>query len=93
MDIKGGGTVESTGAGGFMATGSGTRVFQALAVARGLDSYAKHGMLMNRMWTPKNMIETAKSITGNNKLKGRDYAGAAKALREWAEAQKEPAAA
>ena len=56
---------------------------QALVVASALNLYAKTGMSVNRAYTPKNMMATAESILGK-KFKARDYAGAAKALREFA---------
>ena len=60
------------------------RIFQAIALARALETYARTGIKVNRAYTPTNMIRTAKRITGKD-FKARDYAGAAKALRLWAD--------
>lgn len=64
-------------------------LFQAVALASGLRLYAKTGMRPNRMWTPSAMIAKAREITGNKKLKARDYVGAADALKAWADAHAE----
>lgn len=61
-------------------------VYQATVIASGLDLYRKTGMKPNRAYTPKAMMATAAAITGK-KFKARDYEGAAKALREWAQGQ------
>lgn len=53
--------------------------YRAMAIAKGLQFYAKTGMQINRMYTPKNMMAAAAEITGK-KFKARDYLGAADAL-------------
>lgn len=57
----------------------GVRMHQLLAIKVGLRAYAKHGLRVNRMYTPKRMMEMAAKLTGQ-KFKARDYAGAADAL-------------
>jgi len=54
-------------------------VFQCKVIASGLTMYAKHKMIPNRNYTPKNMMAAAERITGQ-KFKARDYLGAAAAL-------------
>ena len=54
-------------------------VYRILALKKGLEFYAKTGVQVNRLWTPKGMMRTAEQITGR-KFKPRDYKGAAKAL-------------
>lgn len=66
-------------------TGPTVNAYVALTVARALDLYAKTGMKVNRAYTPKNMMATATKLTGQ-KFKARDYAGASKALRDYAQA-------
>lgn len=68
-------------------TGSAVNVFAAITIAKALDIYAKTGMRVNRAYTPSNMMAMAKKVTGQ-KLKARDYTGAAQALRDWAATQK-----
>lgn len=69
-------------------------LFQALAIKHGLRFYAKHGMRVNKAYTPKAMMEMATKITGQ-KFAARDYMGAAEALDAWiaAEHAKQNAAA
>jgi len=55
-------------------------VYQAIAIARALELYAKTGMKVNTAYTPKNMRAMAEKITGQ-KFKARDYLGMASALR------------
>lgn len=57
-------------------------IYQALAIARGLEFYHKTGTQVNRMYTPRNMMRTAARITGLD-FKPRDYLAAASALRRW----------
>ncbi len=66
-----------------VVTGDAIARHRALVVAKALDVYARTGILVNRSCTPKAMMETAVSITGQQ-FRPRDYVGAAKALREWA---------
>lgn len=63
--------------------GDGVRVYQALAVARGLDFYAEHKMRINKAYTPKNMLATASAITGKS-FKRNQLREAAAALRAFA---------
>lgn len=70
-----------------MTTITGARNMErmrAIVIAHGLEVYAQTGMKVNRAYTPRNMIKAATEITGK-KFKARDYLGAAKALREFAE--------
>lgn len=62
--------------------GSDTNIFRAMAVSRALRFYAKTGMKVNSMYTPRNMMGAATQVTGK-KFKARDYVGAADALTEW----------
>lgn len=62
--------------------------YQAVAIAHALEFYNKTGTQVNRAYTPKNMLQMAEKITGQ-KFKARDYLGAAKALKQWAEGQKQ----
>lgn len=83
--MKPGIVVQDSGA--FMATGrAAAEVIQATVLAKGLELYARTGMLPNRLYTPKNMRATAEKITGL-KFKARDYIGMANALIQWAQGQ------
>lgn len=57
------------------------RGFQALAVAQGLEFYAKHHRMVNSAYTPKNMLAAVFSLTGK-KFTGRHYVEAAAHLRQ-----------
>lgn len=63
-------------------------LYQMLAIKTGLRAYAKHKMLLNRMWTPKRMMATAARLCECS-FKPRDYEGAAKALERAAEKRAE----
>lgn len=63
------------------------RHYQCLAIAIGLETWAKHKLQVNRTYTPKAMMLTAENLTGK-KFKPRDYLGAAKALRQMIETEK-----
>lgn len=58
--------------------------FQALAIAKALEVYARSRISVNRAYTPRNMMLTAQKITGRH-FKPQDYTSAANALKEWAE--------
>jgi hypothetical protein len=62
------------------------RVYQALAVASALRTYAKTGLKVNTSYTPKNMLATAAAITGKTYKRG-DLLKAADDLKAWADAQ------
>jgi hypothetical protein len=62
------------------------RVYQALAVASALRTYAKTGLKVNTAYTPKNMLATATAITGKTFKRGA-YIEAADALKAWADTQ------
>ena len=62
------------------------RIYQALAIAKGLEVYAACGLKVNRDYTPSNMIRMANKITGHIYRRGQ-YKAAALALREWAQRQ------
>lgn len=64
-------------------TGEGVIYYQALALASGLDLYAKTGMKPNRAWSPTNMLKTANQLTGHHYTRS-NYGAAAAALREYA---------
>lgn len=68
-------------------TGRAIPVFGAIVVASGLEMYAKLGIRPNRHYTPGKMMKAAETITGK-KFKSRDYVGAARAIRQWVEAEK-----
>lgn len=57
-------------------------IYKALAIAQGLEFYAKHKMRINRAYTPTNMIRMAIKITGN-KYKPREYKKASDGLKDW----------
>lgn len=57
------------------------QAYQRLVIARALEFYARTGTKVNTAYTPKNMMAAAARLTGKT-FKARDYAGAAKALRE-----------
>lgn len=59
------------------------RVYQCLAIANGLKFYAKHGMRINRMYTPDNMLQITKQITGKVFKRGQ-YMEASAALMDYA---------
>ena len=61
------------------------RIIQKLTIAKALEFYAKHGVRVNRAYTPKAMMATAETLT-QRRFKPRDYLGAAAALRESANA-------
>ena len=68
-------------------TGSDVEIFRAIVIAGALDLYAKTGMKANRAYTPSAMLRAAKEITGKTFKRGQ-YAQAAAALREFADAKK-----
>jgi hypothetical protein len=67
-------------------TGPGIRVYQALAVAKGLEFYAQHKVKINRAYSPRNMLRVVTAITGKT-FKRNQLAEAAQALRDWAGTQ------
>ena len=60
----------------------GVTTFQAITLKSALAMFAKHGMRINRMWTPRKMMALAAHITGKT-FKARDYNGAIAALDSW----------
>ena len=73
--------IEVTANGGAVFAGEkGVSVYGMTVLASGLKMYAKCGMIPNRAYTPKRMMEWASKWTGK-KFKARDYLGAAEALR------------
>lgn len=74
--------------GGRSFTSSDMGIFRAIVIASALDLYAKTGMRANRAYTPTNMLRAAREITGRTFKRGQ-YADAAHALREWADARKQ----
>ncbi len=66
-------------------TGNGVNIYRMRTVARALRLYAATGMKANSMYTPKNMMAKAASITGK-KYKARDYERAAADLTAMADA-------
>ena len=58
--------------------GSDVEIFRLTALASGLAMYAKHKILPNRAWTPKNMLVAAERATGQ-KFTGKDKYFAASA--------------
>lgn len=63
-------------------------IYQALAVKHALILYHKHGVRVNRAYTPARMMATAAAITKRT-FKPRDYIGAAQALQVWIAKQTE----
>jgi hypothetical protein len=64
-----------------------TRIYQAAVLAKGIELLRKHGIRVNRSFTPTNMIARAQEITGQ-KFKPRAYAEAQAALEAWIERAK-----
>lgn len=58
-------------------------VYQAMIIKAALRLYAKTGIKPNRAYKPSTMMKIARQITGNKKLKPRDYMGAHDALAIW----------
>lgn len=54
--------------------------YQRVAIAKALELYVKTGMLVNRAYTPTNMLKTASRLTGQKFRRG-EYLKAAEALR------------
>jgi hypothetical protein len=67
-------------------TGNNIRKYQAMVIAQALEFYADTGMKVNKDYTPTKMLHMAGKITGVY-FEARDYRGAAKRLRQWAEKQ------
>ena len=68
--------------GGVMFVGpAATSLVQAITLKHSIEFYAKTGMKVTRMATPKYMLELAAHITGK-KFKRGQYAQAAAALQE-----------
>lgn len=68
-----------------MTAQANVRGVQALTIANALRFYAQHGQPINRAYTPKNMMATARTIVPDFKPAGpRDYLGMAEALRAFA---------
>lgn len=67
--------------GGSFVGPKGVSVYGMTVLASGLTMYAKCGMIPNRAYTPKRMMEWAAKLTGK-KFKARDYLGAAEALKQ-----------
>ena len=65
-------------------TGEGIRIYQALAIAKGLQLYVSLGVRPNRAWTPTAMLRTAGRITGHT-YKRREYRRAIEHLELWIE--------
>lgn len=59
-------------------------IYQALTIKTALKFYAKHGVRINRAYTPRNMMQMVTKITGT-KLRPRDYMGGVHALENWVE--------
>lgn len=60
------------------------RHYGAMAVAIALELWVKRKMRVKAAWTPGVMMRAAESYTGE-KFRARDYAGAARKLRELVE--------
>ncbi len=68
-------------------------VFQAMAIRRAMEFYAKTGMRVNTAYTPKNMLATAAKITGKDygtKWNAKTAATAVADLVEWLKANGAP---
>lgn len=57
-------------------------IYQAVVLKAGLRLYAKSGIKPNRDWTPKAMLQTATTFTGQ-KYKLGEYYRAANDLQDW----------
>jgi hypothetical protein len=68
--------------------GSAVEVFRLLAIAQGLDLYAKTKMRPNRLWTPGAMLRNATAATGNTYKRGQ-YGQAAADIRAVVERMRE----
>lgn len=64
------------------------KIYQALAIKVALSVYARHGLKVNRAYTPKNMLSMATKITGK-KFGRQEYMEASIALAVWIEGEKE----
>jgi hypothetical protein len=74
-----------TGVGGTTFAGpDGVRLFQVMAISRGLRLYAETGMKPNRAWTPSAMLKAATSYTGKHYRRG-EFIKAADDLKTWAD--------
>lgn len=71
--------------GGTTFIGEGVTVFAMIALAAGLELYARSGVIPNRNYTPMRMLAAAGSYTGR-KFKRGEYVVAAQALRARANA-------
>ena len=76
------------GKGGVMFVGpAATSLVQAITLKHSIGFYAKTGMKVTRMASPKFMLELASQITGK-KFKRGQYAQAVAALETWIEEQR-----
>jgi hypothetical protein len=76
------------GKGGVMFVGpAATSLVQAITLKHSIEFYAKTGMKVTRMATPKYMLQLATHITGK-KFKRGQYEQAAAALGTWIEEQR-----
>lgn len=81
-------TITSIPGGGVVFAGAAAvDVYRAIACANGLEMWARAKIRPNRAWTPKAMMRLASALTGEA-FSPRDYLGAAKALRRYAERAK-----
>jgi len=64
------------------------QIYRAKVMEHALRLYAKTGMKVNTMYTPSAMMRVANQITGKT-FKARDYLGAADALKEWVNNEKQ----
>lgn len=62
-------------------TPEGIQRVRIMAIALGLEFYAKHKITVNTAYTPTNMMRAAKQLTGR-KFRPQGYKEAADALRE-----------
>lgn len=70
------------------------RIHQLLAIKVGLSVYAKHGLKVNRDYTPKAMLRTAAWMTGKDYKNSKpEMARAAEDLRKLADKMKADEAA
>lgn len=61
--------------------GNGIKEYQARAIRTALKAYVDHKIMVNRTYTPANMMRTAQNLTGK-KFKARAYKEAIKALTQ-----------
>lgn len=74
--------IEKTESGAIVASGTeGVGNYRALVIAKACELYAKHGIRVNRAYTPTAMLKAASDLTGIKYKRGQ-HAQAAADIRE-----------